>query len=254
MQASWPLSPPKLGETCKVCGGHAPALGSCDVNSGGPPGAAQRLSLGQVLVYYRCTDCGLMFASQLDSWQPQDFSQHIYNAQYIEVDPDYIHERPWANAQMLLNLLGNQLNTFPPKTFALLDFGAGSGLLAQHLRSRGLLADSEDPYSQLALTAYAAPPSARYDMVCAFEVIEHSPTPLQTLAQIKARLKPGGCALISTLLQPDNIATLGCDWWYCAPRNGHISLFSARSLEIALSKAGVTSWRSLSAGLHVAYF
>ncbi len=189
-----------------------------------------------------------MFTGQLDHWHPTEFKTHIYNDQYIQVDPDYLQVRPMAQAEMLLRMLVSR-----PDSLRLLDFGAGSGLLAQQLRSAGIQADSEDPYSGVAVLS--PPASAHlYDVVCAFEVIEHSPNPLLTLSQIRAHLKPAGCAIISTLLQPDDIASIGCSWWYCAPRNGHISLFSATALQLAMQQAGATSWQSLSQDLHVAYF
>jgi SAM-dependent methyltransferase len=245
----WPLEACSQHATCKICAKQASVFGRLDVNRGGPPGAATRPSLGQDLVYFRCPHCGLIFTTQLDYWQTQEFARHIYNERYVDVDPDYLHDRPVANAQMLLGMLHSH-----PRPLRLLDFGAGSGLLAQHLRAHGIHADSEDPYSEAAFGQPAQSPSHAYDIVCAFEVIEHSAAPLQTLAQIKAHLKPGGVAIISTLLQPDDIAVLGCNWWYCAPRNGHISLFSKECLELALQKTGVEHWLSHSPGLHVAYF
>lgn len=245
----WPLSSPSATAICKICGCHAPAFDSCDINRGGPPGAATRPQTGQALMYHLCTNCGFMFATQLDHWQPNDFAHYIYNERYVDVDPDYEYARPMANAAMLLSMLGQQ-----PASFRLLDFGAGSGFLAQQLRAAGMAADSEDPYSKAGSEQIPQSAEPVYDVVCAFEVLEHSPNPLHTLALIKARLKPGGRAIISTLLQPVEISEIRCNWWYCAPRNGHISLFSKASLEQALRIAGATNSRSLSPILHLVYF
>lgn len=57
------------------------------------------------------------------------------------------------------------------------------------------------------------------------------------MREIAALTAPGGLVIASTLLQPPN-ATL--DWWYAAPRNGHLTLHTAESLSILWSKAGLT--------------
>jgi 2-polyprenyl-3-methyl-5-hydroxy-6-metoxy-1,4-benzoquinol methylase len=244
--APWPLAQASESVACKICASPALPFGACDVNRGGPPGAAARPARGQSLQYHRCEQCGFMFTAQLDHWSAQEFAQHIYNAHYIEVDPDYAQARPAANAQWLIAQLGKAGDGLQ-----LLDFGAGSGVLAQYLRQAGIAADSADPYS---LQECPIAPAQQYDWVCAFEVLEHSPHPVQTLDTIRRYLKPAGRLLMSTLLQPADIAQQGCDWWYCAPRNGHISLFTASSLHIALQKTGAIRAQSLSDSLHIANF
>ncbi|NJS37154.1 MAG: class I SAM-dependent methyltransferase, partial [Brachymonas sp.] len=240
---TWPLRPADNSCTCKVCGGAAAQFGACDVNQGGPPGAAPRPALGQEISYFRCESCGLIFTNQLDDWGRHDFAAYIYNEGYVEVDPDYVRDRPMANAQMLLNLLRTlPISHQPP--LRLLDFGAGSGLLAQQLIAQGIEASSHDPYGLASALDLNNLPKHSYDVVCAFEVLEHSADQLDTLAQLKSQLKPGGLAVISTLLQPYDIAQQRCNWWYCAPRNGHITLFSASALTHALNITGASSARS----------
>jgi len=40
------------------------------------------------------------------------------------------------------------------------------------------------------------------------------------------------------------------NWWYAAPRNGHISLYSRKSLEVLAAKFGLT-YVSFSMGTHL---
>lgn len=246
IEAPWPLAQASASVVCKICAATALPFGVCDVNRGGPPGALARPERGQSLQYHRCGQCGFLFTAQLDHWSAQEFAQHIYNAHYIEVDPDYVQTRPATNAQWLIEQLVKAGDGIQ-----LLDFGAGSGVLAQYLRQAGIAADSADPYS---LQANPIDPAQQYDWVCAFEVLEHSPHPLQTLDTMRRYLKPNGRLLISTLLQPTDIAQQGCHWWYCAPRNGHISLFKRDALNIALTKIGAKQARSLNEGLHLVQF
>jgi len=42
----------------------------------------------------------------------------------------------------------------------------------------------------------------------------------------------GGLSLFSTALVPWDIDRLRAQWWYVAPRNGHVSLMSQKSLEL----------------------
>lgn len=244
MSAFWPLALPQDRPQCKICSAIALPFGQCDINQGGPPGAILRPALGQAIHYHCCSACGFIFTAQLDHWQSSDYTQHIYNSSYVDVDPDYVDLRPRSQAHMLKAMLRDA-----PAGYRILDYGAGSGKLAAMLREQGWFADSADPYSGVGQADGSA-----YDLVCAFEVIEHSADPLLTLADMRAKLKPHGSMLISTLLVPPDITTLGCQWWYCAPRNGHISLFTPHALNLALQHIGAKRTHSISDGLHVAYF
>jgi 2-polyprenyl-3-methyl-5-hydroxy-6-metoxy-1,4-benzoquinol methylase len=71
----------------------------------------------------------------------------------------------------------------------------------------------------------------KFDLVTAYEVFEHVPDVKQLATDLSTLVNPDGIVMFSTLLSDGNIS-LGqpLSWWYAAPRNGHISLFSARSL------------------------
>ena len=71
--------------------------------------------------------------------------------------------------------------------------------------------------------------------------------------QILARMKEDGLLLFSTL-PSDQVLRGGSllKWWYLAPRNGHVSLFSTNSL-IALFEKYDLKVASLMPGLFVAY-
>ena len=59
-----------------------------------------------------------------------------------------------------------------------------------------------------------------------------------------------GLILFSTLMQPDEIQQIGVGWWYVAPRNGHVSLFTQQAVRAVVQPLGLNSG-SFDADLHV---
>jgi 2-polyprenyl-3-methyl-5-hydroxy-6-metoxy-1,4-benzoquinol methylase len=97
-------------------------------------------------------------------------------------------------------------------------------------------------------SVYALPAEMQghFDVVTAWDFIEHVPDPLGALAAMRGVLRPGGLAFLST---PDagSLAgrALGRHWHYIDPVQ-HIVLFDRRTLGRALESAGLepVSWRS----------
>jgi len=75
-----------------------------------------------------------------------------------------------------------------------------------------------------------ASPSGSFDFISAFEVLEHTPEPLATIQQALGLLIGRGVFVVSTLTI-DHVSPRGMDNWYFAPRNGHITLYTKRSLQ-----------------------
>ena len=72
-----------------------------------------------------------------------------------------------------------------------------------------------------------------------FDVIEHSPRPDETIREIMGFLKEDGCAFVGQTLQPANIEEIRGDWWYLAPRNGHVTTYSSETLRLYCEKNGI---------------
>lgn len=133
-------------------------------------------------------------------------------------------------------------------TVSILDFGGGNGQFADRLRAVGFsTCDTYDPFSQ----GFAALPQQQYDIVTCFEVLEHTPNPLGTVAAISGLLKDDGVVIFTTMVQPENFEQLGLSWWYIGPRNGHISIHSPKSLELLWRAVGF-SVSSPTSTLHLA--
>ena len=157
---------------CKLCGFACTPFDVVDFSKfcNGEP-YAHGFS-GIPVYYYRCGDCECTFTEFFDNWDEEDFANFIYNDKYVEVDPDYECKRPHDTANEWV------VRFDVIKESSVLDFGAGSGGFAEAMNARGFRFQSYDPYSSPSLS------DGQFDIVTAFEVIEHSPNPLQTFEMI----------------------------------------------------------------------
>jgi 2-polyprenyl-6-hydroxyphenyl methylase/3-demethylubiquinone-9 3-methyltransferase len=193
------------------------------------------------IYYHRCPRCQFLFTTAFDHFTKADFLEHVYNEEYLLVDPEYHEARPQRHAAFLCSLFAG------PRPRRILDYGGGQGVLAEQLRAAGFSeSETYDPF----VPRYAAKPPGRFDCIVCFEVVEHSTDPARTFAEMSDFLTNAGLILFSTLLQPIDIDQQGLNWWYAGPRNGHVSLYSRASLEKLVQPLGFRLG-SFNEGLHV---
>jgi 2-polyprenyl-6-hydroxyphenyl methylase/3-demethylubiquinone-9 3-methyltransferase len=129
---------------------------------------------------------------------------------------------------------------------SVLDYGGGNGAFAQRLRAHGFnRCDTYDPFTP----GFDMLPSGTYDLVTCFETFEHTPDPVGCVRAILNRLTAEGVVLFSTLVLPEPFPGLG--WWYVAPRNGHISIHTTKSLAL-LWQGHSCSVSSVDEDVHIA--
>jgi len=195
---------------------------------------------GELVDYFQCLDCGLIFTVFFDHMNAAEMARRIYNDDYVLVDPEFESTRPRFFARLL--------DCIEPGTrgqIRLLDFGGGRGGLARLLHGSGFAClDSYDPFF-----GETALPARLYDLITAFEVFEHADDPIGTASMASSLLAPSGLILFSTHLQP---ATGVETWWYIAPRNGHISIHTRRSL-LAIARRLHLGYLPIDDGLHAFY-
>jgi len=229
---------------CSVCGGACASQGVVDFSKSCIEAQGQVLPpSGFSVEYATCTQCGFCFAPALMAWDLETFARRIYNEDYAAVDPDYLESRPRSNAASLLSL-------FETRAIRHLDYGGGNGMLSRLLNEAGWPSKSYDPYAD-----GSADPAqlGKYDLITAFEVFEHVPDVQALMGHLTALRSGAGIILFSTLVSDGQIRPgEGLDWWYAAPRNGHISLFTRKSLVLLASRHGL-KLRSLADGIHVFY-
>src|SRR5580692_5710694 len=217
---------PQLRE-CKICSRPSPLFGVVDFHKSCIEAQGRCLNISGKPVYYRrCTGCGFLFTEQFDDWSVEAFLKYIYNQDYKIVDPDYMEVRPANNAKVIERAFAGSRGTI-----SILDYGGGNGLLAARLKENGFRAATYDPFS-----VFSARPEGAFNLITCFEVMEHSPFPDRTVAEMAGLLAEEGAIFFSTLTQPANFGEMGLQWWYVAPRNGHVSLYSPRSLQILFEK------------------
>ncbi|MBK4738860.1 class I SAM-dependent methyltransferase [Noviherbaspirillum pedocola] len=219
---------------CPICASPSTALDVVDFNYNltYQQRTGKRLELAGVPVYYyMCATCDFTFSPQFQSWSDADFLEKVYNAHYLELDPDYVEARPSANAALLMSVLA------PCKAqIRHLDYGGGNGRLAALLRDDGWDSLSHDPFpaSDTRLDALG-----KFNLITAFEVFEHVPDPNALMATLAHLLDARGVVLFSTATSDGYLRRdERIDWWYCSPRVGHISLYAKKSLALLGERHG----------------
>lgn len=110
-----------------------------------------------------------------------------------------------------------------------LDYAGGYGLFTRLMRDIGLNYYTEDPYCEnlLARGFESQVSDKKYELITAFEVLEHLDNPIKTLAKVFAR---SDNILFTTELMPT--AAVRSGWQYLGLEHGqHVSFYSQKALQ-----------------------
>lgn len=200
---------------------------------------------GIPVYYYSCKGCQYCFSPWISGWTQQEFSERIYNDDYILVDPDYLDARPRDNARSLITMFGEH-----GRRLRHLDYGGGAGVLSRLLNEAGWQSTCYDPFAN---SGVALAGLGQFDLITSYEVIEHVPDMDGLMQTLSALLAADGIVLFNTLVNDDWIIPgKRLTWWYASPRNGHISLHSRKSLALMGAKQNF-KFVSFTEGNHMYY-
>lgn len=178
------------------------------------------------VTYLRCPGCGLITLPE-PFWLDEAYEQAI-------ADGDVGLLR---RCRVLSSLTAAVIRAEGLRDGRFLDWAGGYGTLTRMMRDKGFAFFHWDPYAEnlFAQGLEQNPSGQHFDVVTAFEVVEHLQDPVAELAECAAitdRL------LFTTELQPEGLRSVD-EWWYFAPESGqHIAFHTAASLRILGERLG----------------
>ncbi|WP_069660424.1 class I SAM-dependent methyltransferase [Arcticibacter eurypsychrophilus] len=179
--------------------------------------------------FYQCQDTGFIQTEE-PYWLDDAYSSAI-----TKLDLGLVYR----NLEISKNI-NYLLSKYFDNTKIFLDYAGGYGLFTRIMRDKGYDFYHYDPYCQnlfaenFDLSTLGLPHS--FELVTAFEVLEHMADPLKEVARI---MQYSDSFLFSTELQPEVVFSKPEDWWYFSPETGqHVSFYNIKSLEYIAKKLG----------------
>jgi Methyltransferase domain len=177
--------------------------------------------------FWQCLECGYGFLNE-PFWLPEAYASAITS---VDIGPLNRCIETSRIVKVLIDL-------YHRKDGLGLDYGAGYGLFTRRMRDLGYLFLWHDTYcANLFAKGFEGQLTngQRYEVITAFEVLEHLVAPKAELDRIISSCES---FIFSTTLLPDPLPQFD-QWWYYAPEHGqHVSFYSRSSLETLARKHG----------------
>ena len=231
---------------CKVCSSKTNLFTVLDFNAVCLANSNYKLGLLGVPIYYhRCSECGLIYTYAFDKFTSNGWIKYIYNDEYFtKLDTGYGFVRPSLNAEIL-----HAISIYWGKSRTIgVDYGGGNGMLSQILRKRSIAYYTYDPFD---LSDIREEDIGKFNILSAFEVLEHTIDPIGTFKDI-LRLAADKFVFVASTQCSHDLVNLNTHdtWWYVAPRNGHVSIYTVESLQ-QIANQFQLDYISVSRGLHL---
>lgn len=167
--------------------------------------------------YYRCDGCGLV-ALPSPTWLDEAYASAISGH-----DTGLLRR-----CRMLSTVTSAVIHAQGLRAGRFLDWAGGYGTLTQLMRDKHFDYWHHDDYAEpIFARDFQDDGSSSYDLITAYEVVEHLTDPRQDLAAISKRTD---LLLFTTELLPEPAPRVA-DWWYYLPETGqHVTFHTPESL------------------------
>jgi len=196
--------------------------------------------------YYHCPECLVIFQYPVP---PQEAMVSYADSEYEHgAYRDYVQAR-----EMKLEHFRIRLEQFLPRVRhgSLLDVGCSCGYFMQVAAANGFEVEGLE-FSRAAVSAAntsvrsrivcssvdAFAGTQRYDLITAFDLIEHVPRPKDFLARLRQLLAPGGSLVMTTPDAGHFLRYVMRSHWPMLQPMQHLTIFSRHSMRLALEEAG----------------
>lgn len=201
----------------------------------------------------RCSSCSLLVRvprpqnEELEEFYSRSWSEPIAHVQGTGGTDAKL-------AVLFARLLAQRAGRASLSGMRLLDYGAGRGEMVRALADLGADVYAVEPFGyqhlvEGGLNAYRSvdelPPDLLFDGIVTIDVVEHLWEPWKELAGLRDRLTPLGWLYVATPNAGGVSGRVKGGAWAQAHNPGHLLLFSARSMEETLSRAGFARWHRL---------